>query len=986
MTTKEVIKTFFKVFLSFQLFVGNAWASQNETTPFTDSEKMKLGQYRDYLEPLGYELNVDKKTRMAYVVDKNNKKVAMEIPMESAAELKKFSPKSVNSMMLEQMRRMKAANKTAWEHSYRNLPTESAVFFIAMGAVVAGQLIADYSQNPVAMQQHLNHSLSPVGVMSFWAFMYSQGVTSNVLSMYLKNPKFHHFIPYLGMTVGSFVSSYISMIAANPNVRACAASMMGKQVTAEMKEAGVSQDPCETAYDQLVSKKTLWELAPGIVSMLASSALAGVLQSVATKTVLRLTGVDISMWLIPGSVQIKGIRLLLVKGLQITFFVALDTLIIRHVIYAWKNIFDASFINEVSDTLMTQIVDQKKKGWNGDHKATMAALKDLKQKNSDWRMTNMTQVYEAHQAWSDSLMQLTGLYNTTYSVYGAFVNALVDFRAGDVSAGTTGTTSEKLLNRTYPFYGIKGAGLREGHEDLYHTYPQMMQNAQQEKISAVVSQIDANFQSGEYTQGYLSKSEVEKIRQIRNKLASNDTNVIVAGLKDLQEQLQIALAGNGYSKSYILALSEIRQGIGLARPLMEPGRGFLATFEDAPSNAALFKGIKFPKHSGHFMVGRPVDYLTAQMLCGPDVEAKESVIEHSRGFSAKFIPPALRASEDKFSVCKSSYMPNKTVNELYNMPLASANGETYKGAIDYLKNNARSSATSSVEAFDAWWKNNTQNQMSTAFEKYESTYAEVIETLLEKLFAENNSMLNRGPLSNGVLKSVRQEIRLNQMLLGEMLKDVAAAQGNKIENSMFDSRQEPSLSYTKDQTSQTTLPLLKLFENNNILEFDRLAQPFTNGADLQKVKKSPFGYRLKAQSDIETAFVNIENLLKEIKVEENNGKFRVRSKVPNQAFEEKLNALQIEVTKLANLLGVGEDESAKRVELNESQKETALLALENLRSLGMELMMFGNIANSVSWDHLHAGGKAHGQQRELDEKVQQKLEGMKSGRLTPGAL
>lgn len=986
MTIKEMTQTFFKVVLSFQLFIGNAWASQNETTPLTDSDKMKLGQYRDYLEPLGYELNVDKKTGIAYVVDKNNKKVAMEIPMASTAELKKFSPKSVNTMMLEQMRRMKAANKTAWEHSYRNLPTESAVFFIAMGAVVAGQLIADYSQNPVAMQQHLNHSLSPVGVMSFWAFMYSQGVTSNVLSMYLKNPKFHHFIPYLGMTVGSFVSSYISMIAANPNVRACAASMMGKQVTAEMKEAGVSQEPCETAYDQLVSKKTLWELAPGIVSMLASSALAGVIQSVATKTVLRLTGVDISMWLIPGSVQIKGIRLLLVKGLQITFFVALDTLIIRHVIYAWKNIFDASFIHEVNDALVSQIVDQKQKNWNGDHKATMAALKDLKQKNSDWRMTNMTQVYEAHQAWSDSLMQLTGLYNTTYSVYSAFINALVDFRSGDVANGNMAAAPEKLLNRTYPFYGIKGAGLREGHEDLYHTYPQMMQNAQQEKILAVVSQIDANLQSGQYKQSLLGDSEILKIRQMRDKLASNDINIVVSGLEDLQGNLRTSLSNNGSSRAYILALSEIRQAIGLARPLMEPGRGFLATFEDAPSNASLFKGIKFPKHSGNFMVGRPVDYLTAQMLCGPDVENKESVIEHSRGFSAQFIPPALRASEDKFSVCNHSYLPNKTVNNLYNMPFLTAKGEVFNGALEYLKHNARNSATASSEAFDAWWKNNTQSQMSKAFEKYESSYAEVIETLIEKLFAENNSLLNRGPLSNGVLKSVHQEIRLNQMVLGEMLKDVASAQGNKLANTMFDPRQEPGLRFTKDQTMRRTLPLLKLFENNNILEFDRIAQPFTNSEDLQKVKKSPFGYRLKVQSDIEAAFVNIEALLKEIKVEEVDGTYRVRSKVPNQAFEEKLNALQIEITKFANLLGVGEDETATLVQLNDSQKETALLALENLRSLGMELMMFGNIANSVSWDHLHSGGKALGQQRELDEKVQQKLEGMKSGRLTPGAL
>ena len=41
---------------------------------WSEKEKAQLSQYRDFLEPMGYTLHVDKESKKAQVYDKNTKK------------------------------------------------------------------------------------------------------------------------------------------------------------------------------------------------------------------------------------------------------------------------------------------------------------------------------------------------------------------------------------------------------------------------------------------------------------------------------------------------------------------------------------------------------------------------------------------------------------------------------------------------------------------------------------------------------------------------------------------------------------------------------------------------------------------------------------------------------------------------------------------------------------------------------------------------
>lgn len=957
MTFTNTFKIVFTVILTLQFTVANASASQNETP--------------------GFEFNLDKEKQVVNVVNKNSKEVALEIPLADTEKLKRFSPKSVNQMLLDHMGRMKKANKTAWEHSYKNLPTESAVFFMAMGAVVAGQLISNYAQNPMAMQQHLEHQMSPVGLMSFWAFMYSQGVTSNILAMYIKSPKFHHFIPYLGMTVGSFTQSYISVIASDPNVRACAQVLIGGKVTQAMKESGVSQDPCEKSYEHLVVGKKIMEFAPSIVSMLASSAISGVLQSVTTKAVLRLTGVDIGMWLVPGSLQVKGIRVLLVKGLQISIFISIDHLIANHVIYAWKNLVDAADINTVNENLVKEISNQKRNQWNANNANLNNALKDLKQKGAEWRMANMSEVYQAHQAWSDNLNNLTSMYNTSYNVYSQFVNALLDFRSN--------SDGVKILDRAYPFYGVVASGLKEGKEDLYHSFPNMIEPMQLDTIKEVVAQIDANFANKSYEAMRFPKQYQAELKRIRNSLASDKNEVIAKGIEDLKLSLEVNVRNlrSNADSAYSTELSRILKALGKPRPLMEPGRGYLETFADAPSNIQSLKGTKFPKSSGQFMVAKITDYLTGQMICGPDAEKGESSIKHTNGFAAQFLPPSLIDGKDNFENICDVLMPSVRTEHLYTGKFRSNDGKDYDGAIGYLKHKARSSIMSSPAAFEKWWADNTESQMQKAFTEYESSYSEVIGNMLEKLTREKSTVINRGPLANGILLAIFQEARLNLIILGEILRDTAKVQKVKLPDDLFDRKQESPIKYSKYEQTGLTMPLLELIGRSRTFEFDRLSQPFTNVPDLKGVRQDPTGYRFLIQTEIDDAFIQLSNIIKQIKVVNENDTFKVTSTITNKQLEDEFENIQIKLTEMANLLGVGDNAAQAKVQLSTSQNETALLALENLRGLGLELMSFGNIANSVNWNKIRQIEGQSSNQATINKIVSEKLEIMQK-RMTPG--
>lgn len=922
----------------FNMVATPVWAAGTSPSA-ADRNNAQLAQYREFLEPQGYRLAMETSGKKALVYDNKSDKLVMEIPFAEPTELRKFSPKNLNQMLIDEMARVKSSSKAAWSHSVKNLPAESAIFFTAMGAVVAGQLITNYSQNPIAMKQHIDHSLSPLGVFGFFTFMYSQGVTSNLLSMYIQNPRYHHMIPYLGMTVGAFVQTYLSQIASDPNVMACAKTMLGKKITQKDLESGVDQDPCAKAYEYLVVNKKIWEFAPGIVSMLISSGIAAVLQGAVTKTVLRLTGVDIAMWLAPGSMQLKGMRLLLIKGLQISVFVALDVWLNRKVTYVWKNMYDGADFHESNDRLNEKMNLMKKSQWLASDKDLQAELKDFKKRMTEWRMMNMSEVYEAHQSWTEALQQLTSMFNTSYSFYNTMVNQIRTSRFNE--------SPNKLLERSYLFNGVKAKDLAEGKEDIYLTNPGMAEHMQADTISDVASHVNQILNS-DFNKRLLPQ-ERKKISSLVTKLSADSREVMGEGLLDLQTEYVSTLQNITISEAYRSLIRDTYGALGGPRPLKEPGRGFLAAYEKAPSTADTLKGTNFYRQVGHFLTPNITDSLVMQMICGPDLEKGESSVRNSFGYPAVFLPPQIKNSQDQFTFCSPVTPQALSVDHIYSTKIQSFSKEQYTGALDYLVHEARSSVIGEKEksTFPEWWTTKTEIQMQKAFEAYGRSYDEIVVKLIESVYQSGRSFHNGRPLIRNPIKTV--EAFFNDKEFNRQMK------GGPIYNGGMNSAFQEERVYL------------------NILE--ELLQPKKefqlDFATLLEKEQAPQHALTK---EIEKQFAILNGLIQKIKIEKVDGRNVVKSEIENYQLEEQLQNIQAALLKLSKALGVAPESGAEiQVKLNPRQSEVAVTVLEQLQSLASEVMMYGSIANAVSWDKIRNLKRLNLEQQQFNNSTQEKL-------------
>lgn len=915
------LKQILLTFAASHMALGSALAQS-----LTPGEQVRLSQYRNYLEPMGYFLNIDANAKKAFVIDKSSKQLALEIPFSDEETLRKYSPKSLNRRLLEEMSRVKVAGKAALSHSLQALPSESFIFFMAMGSVVAGQLFTNYAQNPVAMKQHLEHQLSPVGVMGFYAFMASQGAASNVLSLYLTNPMFRHLIPYLGMSVGAFVQSYLSQVASDPNVIACGKTMLGSKLTEKDQMAGADSEPCEKAYEHLVIGKKLWEFAPGMISMLASSALAGVAQATVARVASKLTGVDLAMWLTPGAAELKGVRLMLVKGVQIAAFVSIDAWLNRKVNFAWKNFFDGNEFNNINENLNAQVNAMKMSSWNTSAADLSKELKNLRSKMTDWRMMNMAEVYESHQAWSENILQLTSMYNSSYTFYNSFIN--------EVRSSRFDSKSLHLLSTSYPLNGVTAKNIKD--QNLYFQAPKMIENSQADTVYETVDAFTEFAKTADFASLY--DNEKSDINKIINLLNSDDRLKMAEGLLLLNRANDPKVrASETHSTNYARVLHSLRLAMGNPEPMLEPGRGFLATYESAPVNAEALKGTPYYRNVGIFNTPRITDYLLMQMICGPDVEKGEKAVRNTRGFPALFLPPRLISNADDLSqVCYSPSGPSMPVKNIYTWPIRSKNGQQHAGFISYLIDQARESAVgSSKEAgFPQWWTEKTGAEMQKTFETYSKSYDGIVANMLRLIYqsgSNDKSIVNRGPISNGAMNSAFQEERAYLSVLNQLL--------------------QPN-------------------------------DPFV--LDLAKILSAGHAPSNPLLKEIENQFAILNGMIKKIEITKIDNQDAIKSSIENYQLEEQQSEIHKSLEKLAAILGIDEKKSAETpLKLTAGQKEVAVICLENLQALAGEIKMYGSMANAVRWDKIQSLKQVTAQQNIFDNQVRDKLKSMQ-GLTMPG--
>jgi hypothetical protein len=212
--------------------------------------------------------------------------------------------------------------KTIWGSTLKRFPTETLMFFVAIGVVNTANLLANYANNPLLMEQHLQSLKDPIGNLSFLAFMMANGYAHHFLdrpaltTRYMKKDveqifkatiarglskgvsekemiadakkfvdgkfisgaklAYTHLIPYLSMTVGSMASHLVGDYL--HTLQACVASFtpQANQKEARAKDPlnNLSQDPCDVAWREWTVEKKFNTFAPALASMMLSQAMA----------------------------------------------------------------------------------------------------------------------------------------------------------------------------------------------------------------------------------------------------------------------------------------------------------------------------------------------------------------------------------------------------------------------------------------------------------------------------------------------------------------------------------------------------------------------------------------------------------------------------------------------------------------------------------------------------------------------------------------
>jgi|GEM_PF-4351121 len=177
-------------------------------------------------------------------------------------------------------------------------PTQSALFAIAIGAVMMSKLMTDYAANPAALQQHLDSLDDPLAHIAFYSFMAANGLVGDFLTSKWGGPgmggvsaqKFRQAsIPYIGMTAGMLASNLTHEVGNLISV--CSDKLMGKKPNpgemAMMKMMGGDQgkDPCDLAQEEFFNfENKVEQYFPMIISMALSTAGSTVAQQLITKT------------------------------------------------------------------------------------------------------------------------------------------------------------------------------------------------------------------------------------------------------------------------------------------------------------------------------------------------------------------------------------------------------------------------------------------------------------------------------------------------------------------------------------------------------------------------------------------------------------------------------------------------------------------------------------------------------------------------------
>jgi hypothetical protein len=753
-----------------------------------------------------------------------------------------------------------------------------------------------------------------------------------------------YFIPYLGMSVGMIASNIVHEIGHFPGLKECALGLgkRGFQQASALVSGSVVPDmkACDKAFEawtkmSLSEKGHEW--APGLFAMVASTALAGGIEAalsgsvalaarMSTAVAVRMIAIEMLITVAPGGMVVRGARWTY-KLAQLSGFIYLDTVLRAPMVFTWKNSVQLGPQLRDADQRIGILARRKlSNGWSAEtalnSAGNPACAENQKEKcyldldreliefqavNAKWREANLESVLMAHANWSQYLHQLTSQYRISKQFYTDFASDLWKKKF------ETPENYTPLMDRALPLYGVTPKGLEREDQDKFLLQPSKVQEMQMETVADVVAGLSEN---ADLVSGL--RADQRKIYEdIVAGLASKDANKIGIALQDLRYRLwkdpMQHLAPTMTELKNVL--EPIFTKLGDPKPLMAPGQGYLKLIAKDPSNP-IYANSPFSAGNSIALTPTAPEYLVMQMIKGPDAQKGESVvINNMAGFPASFDAPRIRLDGQ---IRSQRLVDNPQLGFDLNQSIfrlkfwVQRDGKFTGGGtmFDYLRNEGVRPEVLGDEnghRISQWWEQYPEQQFTNAFISYEQKYEDIIQDLHQKLFRPDSSVLNRGPMSNGILKALGQERSVYLYILDSFLN---TAEGR------------PSPAPTDDMKYSVLKAAGQLSNSQNEWTKSMMTQWKSLESLLGKLQAAP------------------------VRSAEGTKNFIV-SRVSNQDLQGVAKSLE----ELVKQFPVADMDK-----LSDFQKKVIAAALQGLNATSQEILNLGQIINNVSYVENFIGG------------------------------
>ena len=1005
-----------------QKYFENNRSKSEKLNPFENPNQFKDNEeVDDFIKKtssIRFRYVYDKTLNEVSVFDQlNGDELVSIFKLTTKENLQTYRPSQFKKRLEQMSSELYSAGKSGVKHTVLNLPIEVSIFYMAMGSVSAFYLFSNAGQNPAALNLFVNQQLSAVGLTSLFMFLASQNATSNIAQLIIKNPKWYTMLPYLSMTVGTMVQNYSTSIMTDPNIKACIGEMFGTHASVD----GASDEPCDKAFEYFTLQKP-WEFAPGLMSMLTTTALASAAQYSIAKTALtvesrvtskliknetikNITKVSLlrfAGFLNPGMIPFmaaEGIWLYLSKASNLQFFAALDHQISNSVTFAVKNLqesYSIPFVNSIkktSDLLTLGLVNEKNNNWsiernvqncdkykNADCSGFYENLISFKDQMRMWRMANLSEVIETHHSWETYLGDLVARYSVTKEFYRKFITEAKKYKLNPKN-------EENFLERYYPFWGVR-TSLTKYYDETHITDPQLPESEQLKLVISVKENIlnylknprnreklfpihhGSNYSS--IYEFFLEKFENNNGATFEDRIRLGQG---IGAFRDwINEKIKQGKGYYGYNDLY-----ELYKPIGSPNPQLNPGTGYIMAIERSPEINSLYQNIDLSRDNKLLSFSKYNSYsevILRNMICGPNLQKNEPLIDETWGFSAHFTSPRITdfidVVKDGNKYCDSTnLLLNQVDTKNINIKNNSKPGYLYSSPFDYLKRNL--SRELYKESVDSWWKRNTEYEISKSFEKFQEMYNANIVKLLSKLMNPENSKWNRSnTVANGILLNTTQELRFYLIVLGEIIKDHFQKENKTFElNSLVDKLESSKQSLIKLESDefQVSIPeVIKYQARGSFLDLNSIFIQLNNHS--LKTTSTSSNIRFLFQSNLEKQFAHLIGLLGLIHSSEKDGKYNISGNVTNDDFDKVIEEIENQIKTIAKMLDVqSKDDTIENngylqnsaeierkevkniktfVNLNGSTKQIAVKALEYIQELAYEIKAYGMIINAVN--------------------------------------